>query len=243
MHDAGVGVVGRAVLVPTVAGGQPQPAVGRPLDRTQPAELALEELPDVRDAVAADLQAVQPRATQARDVDDVTDDRDAAAGALGDRVRAGRRAEPAAGSGRALAARPAVVAALHDQVRLVHLAVAELLLPQPTLGVEGQTLDVAVAEAPDQRAGARGVRRHAAVRVHPQHLAVVVGAELLGVVAVLRVTGTGVELVVPRAPAQPPTVVELVARDALHQDLPAGQVEGEAGGHLDPHDPVVRGGR
>src|SRR5207237_8747430 len=86
-----------------------------------------------------------------------------------------------------LAARPAVVAALLDPVGLVHRAVAELLLPQVPVRVEGEPLRVAVPEAPDGVVE-RVVRRNRAVRVDPQDLPVEV-AQVLRVGAAVRVTG------------------------------------------------------
>src|SRR5439155_2786584 len=206
-----------------VGGGHPHAAVRRRFDGAQPAEGLDEELLDVGDAVTADHLAVQPHTALAGDVDDVADHGQATARAGRDRIgvyrldEARRTAAATALRGRTLARRPAVVAALLDEVGLVHDAVAELLLPQPALGVEVEALRVAVAVAPDVLARERVVRRHAAVRVQPQDLAVE-AVEVLGVGTALGVTGGGVQLAV-RAPAQPATVVERVALDAGQQDL------------------------
>src|SRR5205814_9520996 len=131
------------------------PVRGR-LDRAQPAEGTDEERLDAGQAGTADHLAVQPHATLARDVQDVADDRDTAARALRHRVGVPGRDEPdgtarlaVAGRVGTLAPRPAVVAALLDQIGLVHRAVAELLLPQVPIRVEGEPLRVAVPVAPD----------------------------------------------------------------------------------------------
>src|SRR4051794_9050660 len=235
-----VAVVRRAVLVAVHGRRHPHAAVRCRLDRAQPAVRTVEEDLHVGQAAAADHLAVEPGAALAGDVEHVADDGDAAARAVGHLVGVLGRDEAgrSAGAGRALTRRPAVVAALRDQVGLVHDAVAELLLPQAALRVEGQTLDVAVAVAPD-RVAERVVRRDAAVRVDPQHLAV----EALGVrrvVTFLRVAGAGKQELAVRAEAQPPAVVELVAGDAGQQDL-LGAGGQRVGGRvvLDPHDPVV----
>ncbi len=51
--------------------------------------------------------------------------------------------------GLALELRPAVVAALLDQVELVERVLSELRRPEPPVGVERQPLDVAVPVGPD----------------------------------------------------------------------------------------------
>jgi hypothetical protein len=80
-----VAVAGNAVLVTAAAGGQPQVAVDRRLHGPEPAVGADEVLLDVGEGVPADHRAVETGAAQAGDVEHVPDDRDAAAGAGGDR--------------------------------------------------------------------------------------------------------------------------------------------------------------
>src|SRR5436305_506070 len=214
-----VAVVRRAVLV-TAGVAHPHAAVRRRLDRPQAAEGTAEELLHVGQAAAADDLAVQPGTPLTRDVQHVADDGDTRARTLRDWVGVLRRDQAglpaAAGTVRStFADRPAVVAALLDEVRLVHDAVAELLLPQPALGVERQTLRVAVPVAPHGVAE-RVVRRDAAVRVDPQHLAVE-AVLVLRVVAVLRVTGTGEQELAVRAGPEPAAVEELVLQDPAQQ--------------------------
>src|SRR4051812_44680079 len=159
LEDSFVAVVGNAVLVAPAAGGQPQVAVDRGFDGPQPAVGADEVLLDVGERAPGDHRTVDARAPQAGDVEHVADDRDAAAGRRRDRVRPDRRhqAGPGTLAGGALARGPSVIAALHHEVRLVHDVVAELLLPEPSLRVERQTLRVAVPVAPDIAAGERVV--------------------------------------------------------------------------------------
>src|SRR4051812_30318125 len=129
VQDLGVAVVRRAVLV-AVARGHPDVAVRARLDGADPAELTREVVLLRADAAAVDLQRVEPRAALGTDEDGVLHDGDAAARAAGDRPGLLRRDQPAATGARGtFATRPAVVAALLDEVDLVHDGVAELLLP------------------------------------------------------------------------------------------------------------------
>src|SRR2546421_7427414 len=240
VENLGVAVVRRTVLV-AVARGHPHAAVRGRFDGTQPAERALEEGLHVGQAAAADDLAVEPGATLTGDVEHVADDGDAAARARGHRVGVLGRDE-SGGTARARGALtrwPAVVPALLDEVGLVHDAVAELLLPQPALRVEGQALRVAVAVAP-HRVAERVVRRDGAVRLDAQYLAVE-PVLVLGVGAVLRVTGAGEQELAVGAEPQPAAVVELVAQDAGEQYL-LGTGHQRVGDRvvLDPDDPVVR---
>src|SRR5439155_1646589 len=199
VQDLVVAVVRCAV--PVAAGRrEPQAAVRARLDGKQPAELAGEERLRGRGTAALDLHDPQPHAAQRRHVERVVDDRQPARRGLRHRPGPLRRDEPAAVADRALARRPAEVAALLDQVQLVLLVVAQLGLPEAALRVERQALDVAVPEAPHVVVE-RVVGRDAAVRVHPQDLAVE-AVLVLRVVAVLRVADADVQLAV-RAEPQP----------------------------------------
>src|SRR6266508_5844771 len=111
VEDPVVAVVGGAVLVTAVAGGQPQAAVRGRLDRAQPAVRALEELLPVGQAAAADGEPVQPRAALGGDEQVVAHDGDAAARTAPDRVGGLRRDVATAATRGSLAGRPAIVAA------------------------------------------------------------------------------------------------------------------------------------
>src|SRR5205814_8161448 len=98
-----------------------------------------------------------------------------------------------AGAGGPLAGRPTIVAALADQIELIHDRVPEFGLPEPAPVVEGETFDVAVPVAPHVPAGERVVGGDRAVRVQAQALAVE-RAEVLRVRAVLRLARGRLEL-------------------------------------------------
>ena len=95
----------------------------------------------------------------------------------------------------ALDHRPAVVAALADEVDLVDLVLAELGGPQATAAIPGEALDVAVAERPHRRARERVVGGDAPIGVDAQDLAVG-RAAVLGQAGVPGLADPGVELAV-----------------------------------------------
>jgi hypothetical protein len=208
----------------------------------QPAVDADQQRPRLPDAAAVQRHRPQPLAPQRGRVERPAGDGRPARRRLRRRPGHHRVAEAVA-SPVPLDLRPAVVAAAFHQVDLVDAVLAELGGEQPPVGVPGQPLHVAVAEAPDRRAGERVAVGHAAVGAQPQDLAAE-AARVLGVTAVGGVAGAGVEHPV-RAEGDAAAVVDGGPWDAGDQhlrrlaDAEADDAVVVAGAEVGVHEPVA----